>query len=413
MFNNINLYQCLCLLAILFVSCNGKSDFNIITSGDKTKPGVVTNIKVTNTPGGANISYTLPNSPNVLYVQATYISNDRNVVQTKKASYLLDSMRLRGFQKSQDYKVSLKVVTNANVSSDSVVVTVHPETPPYLIASETASLTPDFGGPYVTAINTDTSEAVQYVILYFDSTTQTYQHFYQAYSKDSLMEYNVRGFPSEPSKFAVYYTDQYGNASDTTYSTLTPLPEIKLDKSLFRTYVLASDAPANWPVSQLWDERYSADGGSDASSDWRGISTTGFPVVCTFDMGVTAKLSRFIYWPRLGTWPWQNENCQHFAIWGSNVANPHDAQLPLQSERGDVVGDWTNLGNFEPPAKPSGLPMGQTTAADQAFAAAGFEYGLSSQNPPVRYIRFEALDSYTGITNNITAELTFYGNTAW
>lgn len=412
--NNKNLYLYLCLLAILFTSCNGKSDFNIITSTDKTKPGTVTNVKVVNTPGGANISYQLPNSSNILYVQATYKINDKNVVLTKKASYLMDTMSLHGFQRSQDYTVSLTVVTQANVSSDSVIVPVHPGPPPYLIAAQHVSMIPDFGGTYVTSVNTDTSQPVRYVVLVYDSSTNSMSTFYQAYTHDSLIKYNVRGLPSVPTKFGVYFTDEYGNISDTTYTTLTPIPEVIMDKSLFRSYPLASDnngASGAWSLQYLWDGRYSGD--DDYNYCWRGRSDNTpnpFPIVGSFDMGQSAKLSRFIYWPRLNGWTWQNENPMHFVLWGSNVSNPRDAQLPLQSNSGDVVGDWVNLGNFEPPAKPSGLPLGDNTDADNTFAAAGFEYQMPSDIPKVRYIRFEALDSYTGFGGCIVAELTFYGN---
>lgn len=413
--NSANLYPYFCLLVILVTSCNGKSDFNIISSADKTKPGVVTNVKVVNVPGGANISYELPSSPNILYVQATYKINDQNVVLTKKASYLMDTMSLRGFQKSQDYTVTLRVVTQANVSSDSLVVPVHPGTPPYLTAAQHVSMVPDFGGTYITSVNTDTSQSVRYVVLLQDSSTNSLTTFYQAYTHDSLIKYNVRGLPSKPTKFGVYFTDEYGNASDTTFTTLTPITEEKMDKSLFRNYPLPSDNNNGallygwWPVQQLWDEKYA---GNDGAYCWRGTSIrtpNPWPITASFDMGKPAKLSRFIYWPRLDNYSWDGENAKHFSLWGSNVTNPADAELPSQSNMGDVIGDWVNLGNFEPLPKPSGLP-GVNTAVDNAFATAGWEYILSSSNPVVRYIRLEVEDNYNGNTAVIVTELTFYGN---
>ncbi|HWZ05242.1 MAG TPA: DUF4959 domain-containing protein, partial [Mucilaginibacter sp.] len=67
----------------LFGSCKRSDGFNAPVSNDKTKPGVVTNIKVKNINGAAYITYTLPNSPNLLYVQAQYNINGKTIRQTK------------------------------------------------------------------------------------------------------------------------------------------------------------------------------------------------------------------------------------------------------------------------------------------------------------------------------------------
>src|SRR5579872_4647340 len=118
---------CLTILAGLLTltqpGCKKTDGYNTVTSTDKTKPGVVTNVKVVNFNGGAYITYALPSSPNILYVQATYAINDKVTRQTK-SSYYSDSITVSGFAKSQDYKVTLQVVTRAEVTSDTVVVTV-------------------------------------------------------------------------------------------------------------------------------------------------------------------------------------------------------------------------------------------------------------------------------------------------
>ena len=408
---NYGLSYCIytALFVVLLVSCKREDNYNIITSTDKTKPGPVTNVKVVNTPGGANISYDLPKSSNILYVQANYKINDKTE-QVKKTSYVLDSMRLKGFAESKDYTVTLTVVSQAEVASDPVTVTVHPETPPYLVAGSQASLTPDFGGTFMRSVNIDTSEALKYVILVNDPSSQTLKPFYQAATKDSVLKYNVRGMAAVPTQFGVYFSDLYGNVSDTTLVTLTPIPEIKLDRSLFREYPLNSDNySGGWPVSNLWDDDYSTNWGE---SSWRGVPNgpLTFPICATFDMGVSAKLSRFIYWPRLEVWPWQNENQQNFAIWGSNVINPADAKPPLKANVGDINGDWECLGTFQPPPKPSGSPYGVTTAADRAFAEAGWEYYFPAGAKKYRYLRYVALDNYSNTGGAIVTELTIYGN---
>src|ERR1700730_8419545 len=106
---------CLLLLAEAW-SCKKGDSYNDIVSKDGTKPGVVTNIKVTNFNGGAYITYDPPKRGNVLYVLADYKINDLKSRQTK-SSYYTDTIKVEGFEKAQDYKVELRTVSRANVMS--------------------------------------------------------------------------------------------------------------------------------------------------------------------------------------------------------------------------------------------------------------------------------------------------------
>ena len=112
------------ILMVFLGACKRNDGFNAPVSTDKTKPGVVTNIKVKNLNGAAYITYNLPNSPNLLYVLAQYNINGKTVRQTK-ASYYSDTVLVDGFAKSQDYQVTLWSVSRANIQSDPVTVTVH------------------------------------------------------------------------------------------------------------------------------------------------------------------------------------------------------------------------------------------------------------------------------------------------
>jgi len=95
----------LALLALLFTACLNsckKNDGYIKeVSNDLSKPATVTNVKVKNFNGGAYITYDLPNSDNLLYVQAEYRINDKTTRQTK-SSYYSDTVTVDGFAKSQE-----------------------------------------------------------------------------------------------------------------------------------------------------------------------------------------------------------------------------------------------------------------------------------------------------------------------
>lgn len=413
--DKVNL-SCLVGMALLLLSCNRSVDYNAITDTDESKPATLTNVQVKNTPGGANIFYTLPASSNVLYVLAEYKVNDVLKLQ-KKTSYLLDSMSLEGFQKSQDYQVSLTVVSKAEVKSDPVTVTVHPAEPPYLIAAGKVNISSDFGGPKIVSINA-VQKNIRYVVLGVNPVTNVFSPVYQAFTSDSLIDHTVKGFAAKPQQFGVYFTDQVGNSSDTLFATITPKAEMLLNKSKFLEYRLPGDGTSFWPLNRLWDGVNSSNAKSTSDQGaycWYYTSNKlpPFPIYATFDMGVTANLNRFEYWQRCikdGTYAWNSYSPKSFTLWGSNVVRPRDAVLPVPSNPGDVVGDWISLGTFEAPAKPSGLPQGQVNAADIAFSMKGFEMFFTPTTPPVRYIRIQAMQNYVNTAGVFLEELSMYGD---
>ena len=134
--NNRSLLLFLSMLMISIVSCKRNDGYNQPTSNDKTKPGIVSNIKVTNYNGGSYITYDLPKSDNILYVLAKYQIRDKEDRQTK-SSYYSDTVNVEGFASSKDYNITLYTVSRAEVMSDPVTVTVHPKTPIFSLVSET------------------------------------------------------------------------------------------------------------------------------------------------------------------------------------------------------------------------------------------------------------------------------------
>ena len=393
--------------------CKKTDGYNAITSTDMTKPAVVTNIKVTNFSGGAYITYDLPASKNILYVQAQYMINTKLSRQTK-SSYYSDSITVSGFAKSQDYKVTLWTVSRANVKSDSLVVTVHPDTPAYLKVLPTVIMQKDFGGINITALNV--TKAPVGVITISPDAKNKMQIIDQHYTDVDSISYSLRGFDTVSRQFGVYITDQWGNISDTVYSNIVPLFEAQMDKSAFQPYVLPTDVATGfgWVIQNLWDNNTGSPGYHTAQP----IQPLVWPAVITWDMGQTAKLSRYTIWDRgidgSGTWVWQAGAPLTWVLWGRADA-PSDETMPdvdnLPPVGGTTPGGWINLGFFTLPPKPSGLPNPQYTNADLAFWNAGFSYNFSLDLPKVRYMRFECLQNVS-LTNNFfnIEELTFWGD---
>lgn len=391
---------------LIFISsggCKKLDNYNYIVSTDKTKPDTVTNINVHNFEGGAYITYTLPESRNLLYVLAQYKINDK-ISRQAKASYYSDTIRVDGFAKSQDYEVALYAVSRAQIKSDPVIVKVHPETPPYLAVFPTITVKRDFGGVHVSVVN-KASKPVGIVVITPNNNNELAPAD-QVYSADTAIAFSVRGYDTIPRKFGVYVTDPWNNTSDTLFATITPIYEQQFDKSKFSEFRLPSDAPEGygWNMSNLWN-------GTAAGSGYHTLPGSGMPQTFTFDMGVTGKISRYRVWDRGGIYAYAHGNPKRWALWGSNA--PKDDKLPADVSAlspGQQSGSWIFIGYFEAPPKPSGLPAGNNTPEDLAANDAGFEYNVSLDVPPVRYIRFQTLESFSGGDFMHLMEITIWGS---
>jgi len=403
------------MLALLALQpgCKKTDGYNTVISTDKTKPGVVTNIKVTNFSGGSYITYSLPESKNILYVQAEYKINDKASRQSK-SSYYSDSITVSGFAKSQDYQVVLWTVSRADVRSDSVVVTVHPDTPAYIRVSRTVKMSNDFGGLNIMAVNKD--HAPVGVITITADERNKLQIISQNYSDQDTIQFSLRGYDTVSRKFGVYITDKWGNISDTVFQDILPFYESQMRKSSFQPYVLGTDVATGfgWVLQNMWDGNTGSPGYHTAQP----IQPLVWPAVITFDMGQEAKLSRYTIWDRgidgSGNWLWQAGAPLTWVLWG-RTSTPVDETMPtadnLPPVGGTTPGGWINLGTFVLPDKPSKLPNPQYTNEDLAFWNAGFSYGFDLNLPRVRYMRFECLENVSQ-TNNFfnIAEMTFWGD---
>lgn len=392
-------------ILFLLVACEEGGRYVQPVSDDTSKPGPVTKIEVHNFNGGAHITYTLPNSENLLYVQAEYAINDTRTRQTK-SSYYSDTVTVRGFAQSQDYDVTLWAVSRANVKSDPVVVTVHPEIPPYLLARPTMQVTADFGGISI-QVDNPLKEALGVVTVTYNEATRRLEIIDQDYLEAPVITRNIRGFRDVPRVFGVYITDEFGNLSDTLTAEYTPLPEQVLDKTKFLVYQLPSDSEIayGWELRNLWDNNVDA-----YSAGWHTAPGGPLPIVCTFGLGVEAQLSRFELYERTAEFTYSHGNPRTFTIWGSAVNSPQDAVLPLNSEPGTVIGDWVNLSNYTFPSPPSGLPPGVTNATDAAFVLAGVNFNVPINAPKVKFIRFSVSSTWSSGDFAHAMELTFFGN---
>ncbi|WP_316818303.1 DUF4998 domain-containing protein [Pedobacter nyackensis] len=199
------------------------------------------------------------------------------------------------------------------------------------------------------------------------------------YKKDTKLTYRSIYLP-EPSaidEFSVDYTE-----------VVLPKFERQLDKSKFNQYVLPTDARDawGWLMSYLWNDDYGTPGFA---------TTNGIPQWFTFDMGESVSISKFKTW-QASDRIYRAENVKKFEIWGSN--NP--------ASDGSWTG-WEKLGDCQS-VKPSGLPLGETTAGDINYAKAGEEFKFPGGTPKVRYIRIKVLETWGNGSFITMGELSFW-----
>lgn len=361
---------------------------------DTSVPGVVTNVKVVNTNGGATLTYLLPGDKNLLYVKAVY-ETSKGHMQEVKTSYYTNTMDLSCFGDTLEHTVSLYAVSKSEVASAPVTVTINPLTPPCVLTFRTLKIVPAFGGLNIRATNLAKAD-LAIVPLVDTLNNGSWATLDNIYTADSLINTNIRGLDTVTRKYGFYVRDRCGNRSDTLFLTLSPYFEQKLDKKLWSEKKLPGDAVTVYgtAIQAMWN-------GQD-NHGWPITFTdesAGGPQTFTIDLGLTSTFSRLklnsfedfgVYFGRGAM--------KIFQIWGSNNPNPD----------GSYDASWTKLLDCTV-VKPSGSPMGTETGADKAAGLAGFQFDFPSGLPAYRFIRIRNLQNWQGSYFMSIVQFTLWG----
>jgi hypothetical protein len=358
---------------------------------DDIAPGKVTDIEIKNIPGGAIITYKLPNDEDLLYVKGVY--NLRDTVRSEvKSSLYTDTLKIFGFGDTNPKQVTLYAVDRSQNESEGVNVTVNPLEPPVITIANTLRVVEDFGGIHLYWENENRDE-ISVVVTREDENMEyvTIETFY-----NSMKEADgaVRGLDTIPGNFAIYVQDRWLNRSEIRHETLTPLYETQFDRLLYRPIVLPNDEPTawGWVLQNIFDGIIGDQGFHTANAQGR------WPQSFTIDLGIKGRISRIKTYQRQGSWIYSHGNHKKFEVWGAETL--------------DTSGNWDSwikLMDCES-IKPSGLPMGQTSGEDVAWAAAGEEFINSPENPPVRYIRINVTETWSGGDFHHLSELEVFGD---
>ncbi len=392
------------LIVLLFAlfACKDALEPEPIRKGDI--PGVVQNFSSKPIPGGAIITYDVPEGSDLRYVKATYTLNNGTVRESKSTVYK-NTLTVEGFGQAGEYGIQLTAVAVGEVESAPVTVPVTVGKPSHLLVAESidndTNVYTTFGGINVDYVNSTEGNVVIKVLI--KDENDKWKEIDAEYTRAKQGRLRVRGLDSVEHTFGIFVQDRWNNKSDTIIRSFTPYYELEFDKMLFKHIKLPGDT---------W-ERHTGQGRSrDLPVLWNGLHnqnseifqtkpSTVIPQHFTFDMGVKARISRFILYPDI---PPNERNVYAggqpsvWELWGSNNPNPD----------GTFDASWTLVGTFRA-TKPSGLPVGQVNNDDIALARRGEEFEVEGNVAPYRYWRWRTLANWGNVTYVVMSEFTFFG----
>lgn len=387
----IKILRLILLCSMLWtISCKEDLGTTEPLSSDGKGPGVVNDVKIENGPGRAVLHYKVPADADLSYVKARYEIRP-GVFRETKSSKNNDSLVVDGFGEEKTYKVELTAFDKGENSSLPTVIEVKPTTPPIISLANTIGLIDDFGGMGI-IVNNPSESDFRILVSQKVPSSNMERPISTFYTKVKNISFNIRGYEPEPVTFVVVIKDKFGNTSAPIFKDILPIEELLLDRNLYRAIKYDNDTPplgSGRDIPAIWNNTF----GDDAWHSGNGK----MPMSISFDLGKKVKLSRFKYFPRTSSnsFIFNHYNLKRFEIWGSN--NPSS--------------DWSSwqlVGTYES-KKPSGLPTGQLTNDDIAYARAGEEYGVLTSAPEVRYIRVKMLESWSGLDGGQISEMQFWG----
>ncbi|WP_109700600.1 DUF4959 domain-containing protein [Chitinophaga deserti] len=378
------------VLAGTLQACTEKDNTPI--SSATGKPGQVTEVSVQNLPGGAVITYRIPNQAEVLSVKAVYTISTGKKFEAD-ASFYNNKLSITGFNDEKEHEVLIYTVNRAQELSEPVKCIIKPMVSPLKLAAATVQIQSDFGGARFTWMNELKSPLA-----------------FEMYTPDSLGRMTLvrvinsqvtegsqalRGYPPVLREFGLVVKDNFGNRSDTIFPAgrkILPLFEERLPKSAMAIMKLANDQNfTNWEGSdqKIIDDDLTSFGHSPSSS---------LPAPFTLDLGVTAKVSRIVLFQR------------NFSSSYYNWGNPKEIDVYVKTTTPSQSGDWSEWKKIMETeiVKPSGSSS-NVTDDDLRAAENGHEFTFDLSQEPVRYIRIVIRSTWGSTTFTHPAEIDVYG----
>lgn len=385
--------------------------------------GPIVEYTVTPINGGAEITYTIPNDPDIMYVMAEYERNGK--IYTEKSSVYKNLLTIEGFHRVDRVKATLYKVNKYEQRSAPLEIEFEPKESLIDMALSSLDINTAFGGIVATWDNPKRTEFGLRVMTYDDSLFHqlvTREMYFSSLEKE---KHSFRGFDAVETTFGVSFEDKWGNVSDTVQLTTTPFFEVLISKPYadFRANIPYDNTSnlGGFNISGLWDNIVN----SNRNGWLTAPGNSGLSI--TIDMKQVVKLSRIIHHFYHINSPYGQANATELEIWGTDkidyaklsdrpywldewslrhehIHNEDPTQvLPDRTFKDD----WQYLGYHTVPI--------YTVATDiHALAENGAEYEMPIEARPVRYIRIfvRAITTNPPGANNYFSmgEISFFGD---
>jgi len=381
------------ILLFAVVGCQEEGT-TVFFDGSGDAPAQIEDVEITPTAGGATVKYAIPDDDNFEYVKAVYEA-PAGVPREAKSSRYGNTLVLEGFGDTDIHEVSFYSVGKNRKESEPIVESFNPLTPPVFDVYESLKVNAIFGG--VEVLYENGNEANIIIELYYDKEKDgEFVLLDRQYTNSLSGRFVVRNMDAEDTDFEVLVKDPFGNNTDFFARTLTPLLETAIPKDRMADLKLPNDVAwlrTSNPIQQLWDD--SGNNKNNFFATDQGVDP--FPKWISLDFGYKCILSRMKMWKRYGYD--EGRIPDKWELYGSNSPNPDGSW-----------DSWTLIEQFnEGPYKPSGLPLGQSTAEDEEVAQAGYDYEFTNVANAYRFYRFKWLNTPNGERFVIIAEMSFWG----
>lgn len=390
-----NILSAVLLFSIMLYGC--KEEYVGQYPVDNVSPKPILNVKVENYPGGARLTYTLPEEDDLLCVKAKYKLSNGSVKEMSSSAYS-NRIELKGFGKSTKTQVYVVSVDKSYNESSAVQVEIEPLDSPIYDVFKTLKLYDSFGGVKLYWEN-PLKENIVFGALAKNNDGE-YKHVETIYSSEAEANRSIRGLDAKPTDFAFYFRDTYNNYTDTLYKQMNPIFEEELDKKKFMAMKLSPKFKfhsfGGGKMDAMWDNVY------NVANNLCYIQVASEPVYFSFDMGVDAKLSRFRLWTRRD-YLFQLHHLRTFSIWGTSDINA--------TKDPDNWDGWTKIMDCES-KRPSGIETsGNVTAEDEEYVLAGEEWEVPIDAPKFRYMKIQIHTTWGNSIAGYINEITIWGST--
>lgn len=446
------------LCGVMFTSCSDDNDTSLTT---------VTNLSYEPTMGGAIISFTAPNSNDLLYVKASY-TNSLGEKVYRATSIYDNKIEIDGLaDENKDYPVAVSAVDKWGGETAPAMINVRPGRSYINTIADNIQISPLCGGLVITWENpmglesaddasaNNTGKPVYVVLEYTDAQGVTLTRYLTSRMKNAQAK--IRGLYEGDYKVTYHIEDFSGNKTAQSQVKVINVPaeaefpkyteQADATQGTLRTYIWTL-VPKLTTLQEAWEYKNSAvfDGIVDSNTkntqnycgtdcDYSGNSYgSAIPwdtdqVDIVIDMHQVVSISRLKAWQRCfkyGDQPYSGGNCtggisddydyyqpdnlKRFKLYGSMTLNEEDwflikdCDIATNSTAGTLPVMWTNPDYF---GKEVYMPNNDSYAA----AIEGHEWELDEMTEPVRYIRIRMVENWDTSKRGLSgmSEINLYG----